>query len=111
MKMMHLFTASAALLSLPVLAAEGDVQGDAAAGKEMADKVCAACHGMDGNAIIPTYPDLAGQNAPYLVYALQAYKDGQRQGGNAGIMQAQATGLSKQDMQNLAAYYSSLPAK
>ena len=79
---------------------------DIAAGKAKAEAVCAACHGKDGvTTIDPSYPRLAGQHADYLVVALMEYKSGARK--NA-IMASQATGLSKADMENLAAYYASL---
>ncbi len=82
---------------------------DTAAGKAKA-AVCAACHGQNGIAQIPTYPNLAGQNEQYLVAALKAYKNKQRTGGQAAIMQGQAAALSDTDIANLAAYYASLPA-
>ena len=82
---------------------------DAAAGKAKA-AVCAACHGQNGLAQIPTYPNLAGQNEQYLVSALKAYKNKERSGGQAAIMQGQAAALSDTDIANLAAYYASLPA-
>ena len=89
----------------PALSAAADVE----AGKAKA-AVCAACHGKNGIAQIPGYPNLAGQNEQYLVSSLKAYKNKQRTGGNATIMQGQATGLSEEDIANLAAYYASLPA-
>jgi cytochrome c553 len=81
--------------------------GDVSAGKAKS-AVCATCHGADGIAIMPVYPNLAGQNAEYLESALKAYRDKQRQGGMAAIMQMQATNLSDEDIANLAAYYASL---
>lgn len=81
--------------------------GDAAAGKVKA-AVCASCHGADGIATAPSYPNLAGQNADYLVAALNAYKNKERTGGFASIMQVQAASLSDEDIANLAAYYSGL---
>lgn len=81
--------------------------GDVAKGKAKS-AVCSTCHGAEGIAIMPTYPNLAGQNAEYLESALKAYRDKQRQGGMAGIMQMQAANLSDDDIANLAAYYSSL---
>jgi cytochrome c553 len=96
----------AAMLTVPVMASAA---GDVAAGKAKA-AVCAACHGANGIAQIPTYPNLAGQNAGYTVMALNAYKTKQRTGGQAVIMQGQAAALSEEDMANLAAYYESLPA-
>ncbi len=83
--------------------------GDVAAG-EKRSAVCAACHGKNGMASIPGYPHLAGQNEAYLVTAIQAYKNKQRTGGMATIMQAQSSGLSDDDIKNLAAFYASLPA-
>ncbi|MBR9909575.1 MAG: cytochrome c [Gammaproteobacteria bacterium] len=81
--------------------------GDAAAGKAKA-AVCTACHGADGKAMIPTYPNLAGQNAQYLELSMKAYKNGQRSGGQAAIMAGMAAPLSDTDIANLAAYFSSL---
>lgn len=81
--------------------------GDAEAGKAKA-AVCASCHGADGMALIPAYPNLAGQNEEYLVSALHAYRSKERQGGNAALMHAMAANLSDDDIANLAAYYASL---
>ncbi len=83
------------------------VAGDVAAGKAKA-AICAACHGADGNAVIPGYPHLKGQNEQYLVSSLKAYKNKQRNGGLAAVMQAQASMLSDEDIANVAAYYASL---
>ncbi|MBD1555978.1 c-type cytochrome [Vibrio sp. S9_S30] len=83
------------------------VAGDANAGKAKA-AVCAACHGAGGIAAIDGYPNLKGQNEKYLVSALKAYKANQRTGGLAAVMSAQAMALSDEDIDNLAAYYSSL---
>jgi len=82
--------------------------GDAAAGKVKATAVCAACHGANGKATIPTYPNLAGQNEMYLIEALKAYRAKNRTAGQALIMQGQAAALSDDDIANLAAYFSSL---
>lgn len=89
------------LIAAPVLA------GDAAAGKAKS-AVCAACHGADGIAVIPGYPNLKGQNEQYLISSMKAYKNKQRTGGLAALMQAQASLLSDEDISNLAAYYSSM---
>ena len=78
--------------------------GDAAAGKAKA-AVCAACHGADGKAIQPAFPNLAGQHAAYIEKQLQDYKSGARV--NA-LMVGQVAALSDQDMADLAAHFSSL---
>ena len=85
-------------LSLNVLAG-----GNAEAGKSIAAQTCAGCHGADGNSTMPQYPRLAGQQADYIVRALMDYKSGAR---NNPIMKGFATGLSEQDMKNVAAWFS-----
>ncbi len=80
--------------------------GDVAAG-EKKSQPCQACHGKDGNATIdPQYPRLAGQFADYLAKSLRDYKSGARK--NA-VMLGFATTLSEQDIEDLSAYYASLP--
>ncbi|MCC5796035.1 MAG: cytochrome c [Methylophaga sp.] len=82
-------------------------QGDVSAGKA-GSAICATCHGANGIATMPNYPNLAGQNYEYLVSALTAYRDKQRHGQMAMIMQVQASNLSDEDIRNLSAFYSSL---
>ncbi|MDH3441405.1 MAG: c-type cytochrome [Gammaproteobacteria bacterium] len=73
------------------------------AGVEAA-QICVTCHGVDGAAIKPAPPTLAGQHEDYLVHALQQYKDGSRSGN---VMSAFAATLSDADMKMLAAFYAS----
>ncbi len=89
---------------LPAVSVAG---GDAEKGKAKS-AVCAACHGKNGVAMVPIYPNLAGQNQAYLESSLKAYRAKQRQGGQAVVMQAQAASLSDEDITNLSAYYSGL---
>ncbi|OZG75499.1 cytochrome C-555 [Hahella sp. CCB-MM4] len=103
MKSTLLVVAASTVLSIATTASAGD----AAAGKAKS-AVCAACHGANGKATIPTYPNLAGQNEMYIVEALKAYRAKNRTGGQAVIMQGQAAALSDDDIANLAAYFSSL---
>ena len=82
-----------------------EAKGNAEKGKEKAAQVCAACHGADGSK--PTAPDqpiLAGQYYEYLVKALSDYKSGKR---NNPIMKGFAAGLSRQDIEDLATWFSS----
>lgn len=81
--------------------------GTAAAGKKKA-ATCEACHGTDGNGIAPNYPALAGQYQDYLEQVLHEYKDGQR---TNAIMNGMAAPLTDQDIDDLAAYFSSMPSK
>ncbi len=80
--------------------------GDAAAGKEKA-AVCSGCHGVDGKAITPDYPNLAGQHAGYMAKQLTAYRDGER---NNQLMSPMAAALSDQDILDLSAYFSEMAA-
>lgn len=65
---------------------------------------CIACHGADGEGVIPQPPTLAGQEADYLEHALHQYKDGTRSGT---VMSAFAASLSDADIAQLAKFYSS----
>ncbi|TAH44182.1 MAG: cytochrome c [Betaproteobacteria bacterium] len=67
-------------------------------------QLCAACHGPDGNSPTSAFPRIAGQHRDYLYQALQDYKAGRRKNP---IMAAQVESLSKQDMEALAAWFSS----
>ena len=92
----------AALLSF---AAAAHAAGNAERGKEKAAQVCAACHGAEGNKPTdPSQPILAGQYYDYLVRALTDYKIGRR---NNAIMKGFAGQLSKQDIEDLAAWFAS----
>jgi cytochrome c553 len=92
----------AALLVVPAAAL---AKGNAESGKSKAAQVCAACHGPEGNKpSAPDQPILAGQHYDYLVRALADYKLGRR---NNPIMKGFAGQLSKQDMEDLAAWFSS----
>jgi cytochrome c553 len=81
--------------------------GNAEHGKQKA-VTCFACHGVDGNAVVPQYPRLAGQYNLYLQQALHEYKDGQR---DNPIMKGMVATLSNQDIEDISAYFSSLPSK
>lgn len=79
-------------------------EGDAAAGQGKA-AVCFGCHGADGNATAPVFPKLAGQHANYLVKQLKDIKGGVRP---SPMMMGFAAGLAEQDMEDLAAFFSTL---
>jgi cytochrome c553 len=93
--------ALAAVVSTGAMAA-----GNADAGKGKV-AMCAGCHGANGKAMVPTYPNLAGQNAAYLEGALKAYKTQERKGYQAPIMYGMSAALSDQDIADIAAYYAS----
>ncbi|OUS36954.1 cytochrome c4 ['Osedax' symbiont bacterium Rs2_46_30_T18] len=77
--------------------------GDAAAGKEKA-VACGACHAADGNSEIGNFPKLAGQNAKYLIKQMVEIQSGAR---SVPEMAGQLDGKNEQDLEDLAAYFSS----
>lgn len=79
-------------------------RGNAEAGKAKA-QACAACHGADGaKPSSPDQPILAGQHYDYLVRSLLDYNSGKR---NNAIMKGFAAGLSRQDINDLSAWFAS----
>jgi cytochrome c553 len=80
-------------------------KGNADSGKAKAAQVCAACHGPEGNKPTgPEFPVLAGQYPDYIKKALSDYKSGKR---SNPIMKGFAATLSAQEMEDLAAWFSS----
>lgn len=79
--------------------------GNADAGKAKVFQ-CQGCHGIPGwkTAFPEVYhvPKLGGQRAAYLVAAMKAYKNGER---DFATMRAVVSDLSEQDMADIAAYY------
>jgi len=89
--------------AVPLTEAHGEaLPGDPERGAAKA-AVCAACHGVDGNAVDPMYPDLAGQHERYIARQLALFKTGER---DNAIMLGFAAPLSPQDMRDLGAYFS-----
>jgi len=79
--------------------------GDAAKGKAISEKVCGACHGVDGaKPLTADNPVLAGQYSDYIVKALRDYKSGKRANP---VMKAMAEPLSRKDIDDLATWFSS----
>ena len=78
--------------------------GDAAAGKGKA-ALCAACHGADGISPNDLWPNLKGQKFGYLVKQMKALRDGSR---TDPMMSPMAAPLTDEDIDDLAAYFSSM---
>jgi cytochrome c553 len=97
---------TAALAIAAALAAGHVAAADIEAGKKKAQEVCAACHNMNGISTIADYPKLAGQYPDYLAKALRDYKSGVRKNP---IMAGMAAGLTQKDIDDVSAYFSSLP--
>ena len=82
---------------------------DAKKGAALAQGLCAACHASDGNSVIPSNPILAGQHYSYLKNQLNYFqvKEGEERAKRENaVMLGIASGLSSDDIDNLAAYYS-----
>jgi cytochrome c553 len=77
--------------------------GDPAMGRDKS-KLCAACHGQDGNSPSAEFPRLAGQYYTYLVKSISDYKSGARK---SPVMAPMVANLSMRDIEDLAAFYSS----
>ena len=84
-----------------------DPAGDIQAGKIKA-YTCTGCHGIPGyNNVYPTYkvPKIGGQNYAYLVAAMKAYRNGER---DHATMELQASSLNDGDIEEISAYFASL---
>ena len=90
------------------LAGQAQAAGDAQRGKQIG-YTCLGCHGIDDyKNVYPTYsvPKLVGQQPEYIVAALKAYRGKQR---SHATMYAQASSLSDQDIEDVAAYLAGKP--
>lgn len=66
---------------------------------------CAVCHGPQGLSMQPAVPHLAGQPEIYLIEQLKAYRSGKRANEVMGVI---AKPLTDAEIENLAAWYSSI---
>ncbi len=92
--------AAVSLLSISFTSWAG---GNVEAGQEKSS-TCQGCHGADGNSYGPEWPHLAGQHADYIVKQVQAFQDGKR---SDPTMSAMVAGISKEDIDDIAAYFES----
>lgn len=106
LQLFGLAVVSAALIS----SSPARATGDKASGRTLV-YTCNGCHGVPGtNNAYPQYPvpKIAGQNEQYLINALHGYQSGER---THPTMMAQAQSLSDQEIQDIAAYLSSIASK
>jgi cytochrome c553 len=89
-----------AICTTPIAMAAGSAEAGAAKAA-----ACLACHGPNGNSANPQWPNLAGQNAAYIEGQLKHFHDKTRIDAS-GVMPPMAAGLSDQDIEDLAAYFS-----
>jgi len=93
-----------AMASVLMLFAGAAGAADVEAGKTKS-AVCVACHGPEGKSSNPLWPNLAGQKDQYIMKQLKAFRAGER---TDPLMSPMAAGLSDEDIENLAAYFSSI---
>jgi cytochrome c553 len=77
-----------------------------AEGIEDKTQICAGCHGADGKPVDSTIPTMWGQQAGYIYIQLRDFKRGDRK---SDIMQPIASSLERQDMLDIAEYFSKKP--
>ncbi len=92
---------------LAVLAFSGVAQaaGDVEAGQAKS-AICVACHGPGGNSTNPVWPKLAGQHPEYIKKQLHDFKVAEKPDRTDTLMTTQAMLLNDQDIENVAAYFS-----
>ena len=81
-------------------------KGSIEAGKQKSGP-CVACHQIDGNSTTPAWPKIAGQHEAYLIKQIQEIRKGDLGKRPNPVMYAFVEKLSYQDIEDLAAYYSS----
>jgi cytochrome c553 len=74
--------------------------------RDLAKAKCASCHGVDGMAVIPEAPNLAGQNRAYLVKQIMAFRSGERSDEK---MSPVSLGLTDEEIAAAAGWYSAVP--
>jgi len=97
------------LLAAAVLAAAGTAHaadGNAATGEAIADRICALCHGENGNNNDPQYPRLAGQTHAYISKQLRDFFARKRENDK---MLPYLARFKPTDIADLAAYYTRQP--
>lgn len=89
-------------------AEEAIAKVDLAKARQIAESVCVACHGADGNSPASTNPITAGQIPEYLHKQLANFKPvGDKPPVRASaIMGGMVAALSEEDMKSLAVYFS-----
>jgi cytochrome c553 len=97
-----LLSALALVLALCPHAAHADAE----AGKQKS-QVCEACHGPAGHSANQAFPNLAGQTMRYIYLQLKDFKEGRRGDPSMDVI---AATLSRDDMLDLAEYFSKQPA-
>ena len=103
-----LMSAALAVTAVSALAEGATAKPDPAKGQATYGTTCAACHGADGNSMIPANPTLAQQFPEYLAKQLREFKDGKRVDA---VMQGMASTLDEEAILNVAAWLGTQKAR
>lgn len=95
----------ACFFALTVIGTTVQAAGNAEAGQAKA-ATCVACHGVDGNSAVPTFPKLSGLGHKYLLKQMQDIRDGRRP---VALMAGQVDNMTDQDLSDIAAFYDAQP--
>lgn len=102
----NLLVAATAVLLL----SGGWAAADTNPGVDLAQRVCATCHGPAGQSVSPIFPRLGGQQEEYLVAQIKAFRDRSRADPHAqAFMWGMAAQLSDDVIKQIASYYASQP--
>jgi cytochrome c553 len=93
------------LVSFLIFASFTTYADDVTAGRAKSDTACALCHGVNGISTLPNAPNLAGQQAIYVVEQLRNYRSGKRQNE---VMNVIAKNLSDSEISHLGAWFSAI---
>lgn len=101
-------------LLISLLLVAGNLQAQTATdAKQTVETICAACHGLDGNSVLPENPKLAGQIPEYLYKQMRDYSsvDGAPPARENAIMNAMIASLDDNAKREVAAYFASQELK
>ncbi|WP_161600821.1 c-type cytochrome [Teichococcus oryzae] len=93
-------------LMAPVLPASARDAAVERGAKLVEERGCGACHGERGISEMPSTPSLAGQQREFITLQLVLFREGLR---DVPAMQAPVEGLTDEQLEDLGAYFASLP--
>jgi cytochrome c553 len=75
----------------------------------MAQQVCSLCHGLEGQSVNPSFPNLAGQQQTYFIAQMKEFR-GHNRLDPAGYeyMWGLSRSLTDEQIEGLAAYYAAM---
>jgi cytochrome c553 len=97
-------TALALSISLAAVAQDRPVPDSTALAMPAKAAPCLACHGPNGNSVLPPIPSLAGQTARYIYLQLRDFQEGRRANE---LMTPMVASLSRDDMREIGAWFES----